>query len=84
MAANGPESQPSLGSSPETTPEQMARDAVAVFVERFEWVQDDLRALVLGVRVIEVDGTRDARAVAEHFSPYLPASTGGSASSLRG
>jgi hypothetical protein len=31
----------------ETTPEQMARDAVAVFVERFEWVQDDLRPTAL-------------------------------------
>jgi hypothetical protein len=141
----------------EATPEEMARKALATFVERFEWVQDDLRALVsprpiladgwglrpelvapvtestdrmvvmvpteefrqyqlgrlpraggvgspvsdpqlaqrnriardrliaedavrsakrLNVPVIEVDGTRDARAVAElvaaHFAPFLP------------
>ncbi|MFY1686905.1 hypothetical protein [Plantactinospora sp. WMMB782] len=141
----------------DTTPEEMARQALAGFAERFEWVQDDLRALAsprpvlaegwglrpdlvaavsgstrrmvvlvptegfrrhqldrlpragrlghqvsdperaqrnriqrdrllaedavrgagrLGIRVIEVDGSRDAEEmaglVAEHFAPFLP------------
>jgi hypothetical protein len=38
-----------------TAPEQLARDAIAAFVERFEWVQDDLRALV-SPRPIIADG----------------------------
>ncbi|MFG3557193.1 hypothetical protein ACGGAQ_22680 [Micromonospora sp. NPDC047557] len=95
----------------------MADQVIADFPDRFQWVQDDLRALVsprpilaegwglrpelvapvagsigrmvvmvaaeefrnahrLGVRVIEVDGSRDAEAVAdlvaEHFAPFLP------------
>ncbi|MFC6020471.1 hypothetical protein ACFP2T_30415 [Plantactinospora solaniradicis] len=146
----------------EATPAEMARKALAEFVVRFEWVQDDLRALVsprpiladgwglrpelvapitestdrmvvmvpteefrqhqidrlpraggvgspvsdprlaqrnriardrliaedavrsarrLNVPVIEVDGTRDARAVADlvaaHFAPFLPRRVGG-------
>lgn len=47
-------------------------------LERDRLVADDAvhAAQRLGVRVIEVDGSRDARAiadiVADHFSPYLP------------
>ncbi|MBF9130821.1 hypothetical protein I0C86_17910 [Plantactinospora sp. S1510] len=39
----------------EATPAEMARKALANFVERFEWVQDDLRALV-SPRPILADG----------------------------
>ncbi|MBE1492436.1 hypothetical protein [Plantactinospora soyae] len=39
----------------EATPAEMVRKALAEFVERFEWVQDDLRALV-SPRPILADG----------------------------
>ena len=39
------------------TPEQMAADTIAGFAARFEWVLDDLRALVSG-RPILAEGWR--------------------------
>ena len=68
------------------TPEIMAAQTLAGFPIRFEWVLDDLRALVsgqpviedavrcahrLGIPVINVDGTRDANTVADIIANYF-------------